>query len=164
MAPVFNQPPPEWKVNNDTGYAELVVDARQFLYHDVDPNEAIYWASQSKTQSLKALFEGGEYAYEGWREVPCFYIGTIEDRGLPFVVQRVTVGMARGQGAVVEHVELQSSHSPFLSMPNEVADIIHHHCCSKCHQQSKSSKGYKRVDQTCFQDIWTDDMANMVSL
>lgn len=38
--------------------------------------------------------------------------------------QRVNVGMAREMGATVEHRELNSSHSPFLSQPSEVVHLL----------------------------------------
>lgn len=124
MEPLFNIPPPSWKVNKEAGFAELAMSPRELFYHDLPADEAAYWVSQLTPQSLKALFEGGEHSYAGWRDVPTWYIGTTEDRGLPVVLQRVQVGMARAQGAVVHHRELFSSHSPFLSMPGEVTGII----------------------------------------
>lgn len=124
MDPFFGIPPPAWRVNKETGFAELVTSPRELFYHDLPEEEANYWVSQLTTQSLKALFEGGEHAYAGWQDVPVYYIGTIEDRALPVVVQRMTVGMARGMGGMVEHRELQTSHSPFLSMPDETVAII----------------------------------------
>jgi pimeloyl-ACP methyl ester carboxylesterase len=124
MDPFFGRPPPSWRVNNATGYAELVTPPRELFYHDLPADEADYWVSQLTTQSLKALFEGGEYAYTGWMDVPVWYIGTIEDRGLPVALQRMGVGMARGMGGNVEHRELQTSHSPFLSRPEEVVGIV----------------------------------------
>ena len=124
MAPLFDNPPPAWRVDKPSGYAVLVMDPRDLFYHDLEPEDAEYWISQLTTQSLKGLFEGGEYAYAGWQDVPVWYMGTVEDRGLPVVVQRMQVGMARGQGATVYHTELRSSHSPFLSMPGEVVRIL----------------------------------------
>ena len=124
MDPLFGIPPPFWRINKETGYAEFVQNPRDFLYHDVPQDEADYWVSQLMTQSLKALFEGGEFAYDGWKGIPNWYIGTSEDKALPVVMQRVGVGMARAQGGVVYHTELQASHSPFLSMPDEVVAII----------------------------------------
>lgn len=38
-----------------------------------------------------------------------------EDRGLPVVVQRLQVGMAREMGGRVEYQKLRRGHSPFLS-------------------------------------------------
>ncbi|KAF3924626.1 hypothetical protein AA313_de0202723 [Arthrobotrys entomopaga] len=124
MDPFFGRPPPQWVINEETGFADIVVDARQFFYHDLPRDEGEYWVSQLTPHSLKSLFEGGEYVYAGWQEVPNWYIGTIEDQGLPVVAQRMTVAMAREMGATVEHRELQTSHSPFLSQPDEVAEIM----------------------------------------
>ncbi|RFU27538.1 hypothetical protein B7463_g8803, partial [Scytalidium lignicola] len=124
MDPFFGRPPPGWRVNNTTGYADLVTPPQELFYHDLSADEADYWASQLTTQSLKALFEGGEYSYAGWMNVPVWYIGTVEDRGLPVVVQRMGVGIAREMGCNVEHRELQTSHSPFLSQPDETVGLI----------------------------------------
>jgi pimeloyl-ACP methyl ester carboxylesterase len=124
MDPFFGHPPPQWRVNEETGYADLVVNPRDFFYHDIPEQEAQYWVSQLRTQSLKALFEGGEFAYAGWLDVPTWYIGTIKDRGLPVAVQRISVGMAREMGGSVVHREMRTSHSPFLSRPEETARII----------------------------------------
>ncbi|KAF2672116.1 alpha/beta-hydrolase [Microthyrium microscopicum] len=124
MDPFFGHPPPSWRVNKETGYADLVARPQDLFYHDLPKDEADYWASQLTTQSLKALFEGGEFAYAGWLDVPSWYIGTVEDQGLPVLAQRMTVGMAREMGGLVEHRELQTSHSPFLSKPEETTSII----------------------------------------
>jgi pimeloyl-ACP methyl ester carboxylesterase len=124
MDPFFGRPPPAWRVNNETGYAELVTSPRELFYHDLPEEEANYWISQLTSQSLKALFEGGEYTYAGWTDVPSWYIGTTEDRGLPVLAQRMSVGMAREMGASVEHRELRTSHSPFLSQPGLTVEII----------------------------------------
>lgn len=124
MDPFFGIPPPSWRANWDTGFAELVTTPRELFYHDLHEEEANYWVSQLKPQCVKALFEGGEFAYAGWMDVPVWYIGTAEDRGLPVTMQRIQVGMARGMGGAVEHKEMQTSHSPFLSRPKEVADIM----------------------------------------
>lgn len=124
MDPFFGRPPPSWRVNSATGYAELVSSPREFFYHDLPTEEGEYWASQLTTQSLKVLFEGGEYTYSGWMDVPVWYIGTIEDRGLPVLAQRIQMGVAREMGGRVEHRELQTSHSPFLSRPEATVRII----------------------------------------
>ncbi|KAI1360457.1 alpha/beta-hydrolase [Xylaria arbuscula] len=124
MDPFFGRPPPQWRINRETGYAEIVISPREFFYHDLPDDEANYWVSQLTTQSLKSLFEGGEFAYAGWMDVPSFYIGTVEDHGLPVAMQRLGVGVARELGAHVEHRELRTSHSPFLSQPEETTEII----------------------------------------
>ena len=124
MDPFFHIPPPTWRVNKETGFADFVTPPRQLFYHDLPEEEAEEWVERLTPQSLEALFKGGEHSYAGWRDVPVWYIGTIEDQGLPVVAQRVNVGMAREMGASVVHRELRSSHSPFLSRPREVVELL----------------------------------------
>ncbi|KAF5543247.1 heat shock 70 kDa 12B [Fusarium phyllophilum] len=120
----FNITPPFFRVNKKTGYADLTVRPQKFFYHDLPPAEADHATSMLTTQSLKALFEGREYSYSGWLYVPVWFIGTIEDQGLPIVVQRAQIGMVRTLGARVAYTELKTSHSPFLSQPNQVVQIV----------------------------------------
>ncbi|KAL7928786.1 Alpha/beta hydrolase family domain-containing protein [Trichoderma chlorosporum] len=124
MDPFFGRPPPTWRYNSATGFADIIVDPRQFFYHDLPKDEAEYWCSLLAPQSLRALYEGREYSYAGWLDVPSCYIGTIEDQGLPVALQRANVGMARGMGASAMHRELQTSHSPFLSQPQETVEVM----------------------------------------
>lgn len=120
----LGKPLPFFRINKTTGYAELVAPPRELFYHDLPRDEAEYWVSQLTPHSLKSLFEGREIAYAGWRDVPVWYLGTVEDHGLPVLGQRLLVGMAREMGGRVEHRELRSSHSPFLSQPEETAGIV----------------------------------------
>lgn len=145
MDPFLGRPPPAWRVNNKTGYAELVTSPRELFYHDLPEEEARYWVSQLTSQSLKALFEGREYTYAGWRDVPSWYIGTVEDRGIPVLAQRMSVGMAREMGATVEHRELQTSHSPFLSQPGLTVEIILEAVDAFTHSRGDQSK--KAIDE-----------------
>jgi pimeloyl-ACP methyl ester carboxylesterase len=124
MDPFFGRPPPSWRVNKETGYAEIVIPPRELFYHDLPEDEGDYWVSQLTNHSLKSLFEGGEFTYAGWMDVPVWYIGTTEDQGLPVVAQRMGVGMAREMGGNIEHRELQTSHSPFLSQPEKTVEIM----------------------------------------
>jgi pimeloyl-ACP methyl ester carboxylesterase len=140
MDPFFGRPPPAWRVNKETGYAELVTSPRELFYHDLPEEEANYWISQLTSQSLKALFEGGEYTYAGWKDVPSWYIGTTEDRGIPVLAQRMSVGMAREMGASVEHRELRTSHSPFLSQPGLTVEIIQEAVDAFTHSRSNKPK------------------------
>ncbi|TPX12756.1 uncharacterized protein E0L32_000933 [Thyridium curvatum] len=124
MDPFLGRPPPAWRANRATGFAELVADPRDFFYHDLPDADAARCVAQLAPQSLRALYEGAEHAYAGWLDVPSMYVGTLEDRGLPVAAQRMSVGMARGMGARVVHRELRTSHSPFLSQPDAVVALI----------------------------------------
>ncbi|KAF5590018.1 uncharacterized protein FSUBG_10986 [Fusarium subglutinans] len=120
----LNITPPFFRVNKKTGYADLTVRPQKFFYHDLPPTEADHATSMLTTQSLKALFEGREYSYSGWLDVPVWFIGTVEDQGLPILIQRAQIGMVRMLGARVVYTELKTSHSPFLSQPKQVVQIV----------------------------------------
>ena len=55
-----------------------------------------------------------------WRERPTTYILCTEDHGVPVALQR---NFAAQTDAVVE---IPRSHSPFLSAPGELAEILGH--------------------------------------
>ena len=46
MDPLFGHPPPAWRVNKATGYAEIVVNPSELFYHDLPLEEAEFWTSQ----------------------------------------------------------------------------------------------------------------------
>ena len=55
-----------------------------------------------------------------WGSVPRTYVHTIDDRVLPIASQRELVAGAPG----TRTIELSSSHSPFLSQPEQLADVL----------------------------------------
>jgi len=82
-------PPPVWKINKETGFVEMLFDAKDLFFADLPLEEGRYWAGQLGQQSLKALAEGGEHAYATWMEVPSWYLATKQDVGLP--VESMTI-------------------------------------------------------------------------
>lgn len=118
------KPPPQWVADTDTGLATIVVDARDMLYHDLPEEEGALWVSKLTQQSLKALAEGGEHAYAGWKDVPCWFLVTLEDHALPAHVQELFVQGAIDAGATVTLQKIAASHSPMLSKVEETAAFI----------------------------------------
>ncbi|KAG9239196.1 Alpha/beta hydrolase fold-1 [Amylocarpus encephaloides] len=117
-------PPPFWKIDLESGFAVLTVDPRPLFYHDLAEEEGNFWVSKLEKQSLKSLLEGGEYAYAGWKDVPVWYLATVDDQGLPIAIQRMFVQMAKDAGADVTLREVESSHSPMLSKPKETVEYL----------------------------------------
>ncbi|CAN8101370.1 unnamed protein product [Discula destructiva] len=118
------QPPPFWRANIESGFAELVGDTTALFYHDMSLEEGRAWTRKLLPQSLKSLFEGGEQAYMGWQDVPVWYLITLEDRGLPVEVQRWMANDAREQGADVTTREIGSGHCPMLSRCEETVEFL----------------------------------------
>ncbi|GMK59032.1 hypothetical protein CspeluHIS016_0700470 [Cutaneotrichosporon spelunceum] len=122
LDPTGGVPPPQWRANTESGFAELLVDPVDMFFHDLPPEEGKMWASRLGKQSLRALAEGGEHAYSSWKEVPNYYVVTLQDHGLPPAMQRMIIGMAAEADVTVREVE--AGHSPMLSVPEETAGII----------------------------------------
>lgn len=120
------QPPPTWRADTQSGFAVFTNNPppAELFYHDLPTSEAEEWTSALTKHSLKALFEGEEYAYAGWRDVPCWYLVTTEDRALPAKAQRMMIGMARDAGGSVEVREVGSGHSPMLAKPEDTAMFL----------------------------------------
>ncbi|KIX97027.1 uncharacterized protein Z520_07141 [Fonsecaea multimorphosa CBS 102226] len=118
------QPPPSWKLDYESGFAEIVADARELFYHDLPEEEGKEWVNKLTKQSLKTLTEGGEHTYPGWMDVPSWYLATKDDKALPVEAQRMFVQMAKDAGASVTLREVESSHSPMLSRPEETVQVV----------------------------------------
>jgi hypothetical protein len=58
------------------------------------------------------------------------YIACTEDRAIPLAAQRTMIAAVRATGVTINEIELVSSHSPFYSMPDRLADIIARVCTS----------------------------------
>lgn len=126
MGGLGDQPPPSWRADAESGFAVFTgcPPQKELFYHDLPADEAEVWISRLRRQSLKALFEGGEYVYSGWRDVPCWYMVTTEDRALPVEAQRMMVRMAREAGGSVVVRELDSGHSPMLARPEDTVKLL----------------------------------------
>ena len=88
-------------------------------YHDCDPADAAA-ATKRLLPQAPGLFDQPPPSTErvGWRQHLSTYVICTEDRSVPVSVQRQWAGQA------THRVELPSSHSPALSMPDRVAAII----------------------------------------
>ncbi|KAF4982468.1 hypothetical protein FZEAL_1922 [Fusarium zealandicum] len=118
------KPPPSWDADYENNVAALKVDIRELFYHDLSEEEGDYWVGRIQSQSLKAFTEGAEDAYAGWMEVPVWYLATTEDRALPIEAQRFFVQGAKDAGGDVTLREIESSHSPMLSKPDETVKVL----------------------------------------
>ncbi|KAI9931995.1 hypothetical protein ASPWEDRAFT_40178 [Aspergillus wentii DTO 134E9] len=87
-------------------------------FHDVSPDEQEKW-SDSLTHTSIGVFSGAS-TYEPWHSIPSAYILCEEDQALPFPIQEHMAGTLGTEWIY----SLKSSHFPFLSMPDRVADIL----------------------------------------
>jgi pimeloyl-ACP methyl ester carboxylesterase len=86
------------------------------FYHDCEPEVARDALSRLRPQSLTAL--QGKVTTTAWREKPTTYVVCTDDRGLTPALQRSNAARIGGS------IDWPTSHSPFLSRPDLVADLL----------------------------------------
>jgi pimeloyl-ACP methyl ester carboxylesterase len=90
--------------------------AVEFFFHDCPPHVAAAAVARLRPMSFAALT--GVTRHVGWREKPSTYIVCSDDRALPVALQRSSAAR------VDDILELPTSHSPFLSRPDELARML----------------------------------------
>jgi pimeloyl-ACP methyl ester carboxylesterase len=90
--------------------------AVEFFFHDCAPDVADAAAARLEPMSLAAMRSVTRGV--AWRDVPSTYVVCTDDRALPVALQRSCAAR------IGEVVELPTSHSPFLSRPDDVARML----------------------------------------
>ena len=88
----------------------------EFFYHDCTQAVADTARAQLLPMSMAAM--AGTARAAAWREKPASYILCTDDRAVSVALQRSCAAR------VDEVVEMATSHSPFLSRPDELAEIL----------------------------------------
>jgi pimeloyl-ACP methyl ester carboxylesterase len=86
------------------------------FFHDCTPEVAQAAIDRLRPMSLAALT--GTVNAAAWREKPATYVVCTDDRALPVALQRSN---AQRVGTAID---MPTSHSPFLSRPDLVADLL----------------------------------------
>lgn len=100
----------------DTGTLPAHDDPRKHFYADAAPDDAERAAARLVPQTVKSFSEPLTAA--AWKTVPSSYIVCEQDQALPPAFQETMA--ARSERSY----RLPSSHSPFLSVPAELARLI----------------------------------------
>ena len=101
----------------DDGVISLDPDgARAAFYHDCPDDVATASVGLLRPQSLDAM--AGVPRSVAWRDKPSTYVVCTDDRAVPVEMQRSAAARANAV------VDMPTSHSPFLSRPELVADLL----------------------------------------
>jgi pimeloyl-ACP methyl ester carboxylesterase len=87
-------------------------------YNDCSPEDARWAASLLRRQAFKVAVEA--CPIDRWPDVPTDYVLCTRDRAMPAEWYRTEVPNRLG----VKPIEMASDHSPFLSHPDELADLL----------------------------------------
>lgn len=110
-------PLPPYVGLRDDGSSTVPDGQAQPAFYGDCPDELVAWAvSRLRPQSQAVLSGVNERA--AWRSIPSTYVLLTEDRALPPDLQAMFAAQA------TETIEFQASHSPFLSKPEQLADLL----------------------------------------
>ncbi|WP_394840761.1 alpha/beta hydrolase [Pendulispora brunnea] len=109
------EPPPWWSIHADQKLVRLNEPERA-LYNDCTPEQTMQAMKQLQPQAL-ATFEQ-PLRRASWRDIPSTYIVCDRDEAIPPEIQKAMAA----QASRVEH--LDAGHSPFLSRPRELSELI----------------------------------------
>ncbi|KAF5569541.1 alpha beta hydrolase family domain-containing protein [Fusarium phyllophilum] len=99
-------------------------DPIQLFYHDL-PEEEAQWAKNTMvSHGTDVQYAPINCEKVAWRVIPLTYVICEDDQGLLSFLQEGMIEKVEEQGVVVRKYRLPSSHSPFLSMPKKLADIV----------------------------------------
>ncbi|KAJ5132496.1 hypothetical protein N7448_006654 [Penicillium atrosanguineum] len=100
-------------------------NAAETFYNDIDSATAAELAKGNVTQNWAAAT--GSVSEAPWRDLPTTYVYCTKDLAITLPLQKMMVedAVASADGAVEFVTEdLDSGHCPFLSMPDELANIV----------------------------------------
>jgi pimeloyl-ACP methyl ester carboxylesterase len=95
-------------------------DAREIFYNDLSDSEAQKWVSKLNRHATKS-FEA-PCTWAAWKHIPSTYLYCGKDNAVTPAGEEAMINQPGANFRVVRFEE--ASHSPFLSMPKETADVI----------------------------------------
>jgi pimeloyl-ACP methyl ester carboxylesterase len=108
--------PPWWNVAEDQ--TRLTANTpEQIFYNTCSPEVANRASAQLRTQSLPAFNQA--ITEVAWKEFPSTYIICEQDQAIPVFAQEAMSARATNV------VRIDTDHSPFLSAPTSLAQVIH---------------------------------------
>ena len=95
-------------------------NAREIFYNDLSDEEAQKWISKLNKHATQSFYAPATWA--AWKNIPSTYLWCGLDNAVPPPGQDAFISQ---EGANFNVVKFENaSHSPFLSMPKETADVI----------------------------------------
>jgi pimeloyl-ACP methyl ester carboxylesterase len=116
----LNNKPLPWFQINDAQDTVTPATPIETFYNDV--KEPQKYVDMLKPHSYRTF--ASRVTYPGWQYVPSTYLLCEKDEAIPIQAQKGMVEGAQQAGADMKVETVDASHSPFMSMPEEVARSI----------------------------------------
>ena len=127
LAGIFGGALPPFLIPNSEGTID-VIDPGLHFYNDLSLKQQAKWTSRLVRHPTKAQFEPPkrQKLAVAWRRIPVTYLFCKEDQALPLPVQEMMVNRIEDAAGElkVDKKYCEAGHSPFLSMPDRVVDIV----------------------------------------
>lgn len=126
LAGIFGGGLPPFLTPNAEGTIDIT-DPGFHFYHDIPATEQAKWIAKLVRHPTSAQFEAPKSELAAaWRKIPVTYLFCMGDKGLTAPLQEMMVKRIQDAEAdlVVDRQHCDASHSPFLSMPDKVVDVV----------------------------------------
>jgi len=116
--------PAPWQIVSSSGTQVKVVNPREIFYNDVEAALAEELVAALRPHAYRALLS--KVTCEPWREVAWTYVLCTLDNAIPLTAQEAMVARAQelAPGSLARVERLEAGHSPFVSQPERVAEIL----------------------------------------
>lgn len=139
LAGIFGGALPPFLTTNSQGTIDINNPLWHF-YHDLPPDQQMEYTNLLVRHPTVAQFEGPKDppSLSAWRTIPVAYLFCSDDQALLVQFQEMMVDRIEQArpGLVVDREYCAASHSPFLSAPNKVADVVSR-ICTAVEQQAQ---------------------------
>jgi hypothetical protein len=101
----------------------MMLDPKTCFYHDLPPQEQEHWTSElTKSPAIAQLTPLTNAAY---LHHPVTYLICEKDKALPVFLQQAMVkSIEETTGVKIQQVVCDSGHSPFLSQPETLLELV----------------------------------------
>lgn len=127
LAAIFGGGLPPWLTPNDEGLIDISEPGQHF-YTDLPEAEQAEWVGKLVVHPTAAQFSAPKNTVPeaAWRTIPTVYLVCRNDAALPMAVQEMMVErLEHAQaGLVIQREYCDAGHSPFLSMPEAVVEVV----------------------------------------
>lgn len=127
LADIFGGALPSFLSPNEQGTIDIY-NAKHMFYHDLPPEQQDKAVAQLVVHPTCAQFDAPKILVEraAWRDIPVTYLFCDDDQALPEPVQAMMVNRIEKDidGLKIRREHFNAGHSPFLSMPDRVAEVV----------------------------------------
>jgi hypothetical protein len=96
-----------------------MVPGGEIFYNDLSDEEITHWKSEMAPVPL--ITQTTPITYAAYQHFPVTYLYCTKDQGIPLALQEM---MVQNSGVAFKKEICDASHSPFLSMPQTVLDVV----------------------------------------